>query len=389
MTHASACGFRRFLTYDDSMQRRTFLQAGLAATAYASTPGGLPSYRTVSTHQPAGQPMPGRYPGQVVAVHSERCIDVNTAKADAATVAAMVKAGMGALTGHNEPRDAWSSFFSPSDIIGIKVNCSGAPGIMSSPVVVAEIVKNLTAVGVPPSQIYIYERFPDQMKSAGYDKFVPAGINIHAAEMSRASLAGYDPKTYVEVNFFGEEDTRSNLIRLVSEKFTKIINVPNMKDHQAAGVTGCLKNIAYGNFSNVARSHSNEKTNTYSFIGTLAMVEPLRSKTVLNVMDGLKGVWHGGPFSYVPKFRFYPKQILFGTDPVAMDHQLIEVIDAKRKAEGAVSVLDRSMTHVSKNPGEDPNLCHFVREAGHIEFAGKLGLGVFDSAKIKKQTLNV
>ncbi len=53
-----------------------------------------------------------------------------------------------------------------------------------------------------------------------------------------------------------------------------------MKDHGAAGVTGCLKNIAYGNFSNVARSHQSSKTNTLSFIGTLACVEPLRSKTV-------------------------------------------------------------------------------------------------------------
>ena len=28
-----------------------------------------------------------------------------------------------------------------------------------------------------------------------------------------------------------------------------------MKDHGATGVTGCLKNIAYGSFSNVARTH--------------------------------------------------------------------------------------------------------------------------------------
>ena len=82
--------------------------------------------------------------------------------------------------------------------------------------------------------------------------------------------ASYDPNTYVETNFFGEDDTRSNMIRLVTERFTKIINVPNMKDHGAAGVTGCLKNIAYGDFSNVARSHNREKTNTLSFIGTLA-----------------------------------------------------------------------------------------------------------------------
>src|SRR5207302_5093303 len=161
----------------------------------------------------------------------------------------------------------------------------------------------------------------------GYGKYLPEGVNIQAAETSRGSIIGYDPRTYVETSFFGEEDTRSNLVRLVSETLTKIINVPNVKEHQAAGVTGCLKNIAYGNFSNVARSHRSEKTNTLSFIGTLAAVEPLRSKTVLNIMDGLRGVWHGGPFSTEKRFRFYPKQMMFGTDPVAMDRLLLDIIE--------------------------------------------------------------
>ena len=57
---------------------------------------------------------------------------------------------------------------------------------------------------------------------------------------------------------------------MVTEQFTKIINVPNMKDHSASGVTGCLKNIAYGEFGNVARSHYKAQTETLTFIGTLA-----------------------------------------------------------------------------------------------------------------------
>ena len=59
---------------------------------------------------------------------------------------------------------------------------------------------------------------------------------------------------------------------MVTEQFTKIINVPNMKDHGASGVTGCLKNIAYGEFNNVARSHYKSQTETRTFIGTLAHV---------------------------------------------------------------------------------------------------------------------
>ena len=75
---------------------------------------------------------------------------------------------------------------------------------------------------------------------------------------------------------------------------------------------------------------TNADTHTRTFIGTLCTVEPLRSKVVLNIMDGLKGVWHAGPFSPLKKFRFYPGQIMFGTDPVAMDRLLIDIIDDER-----------------------------------------------------------
>ena len=105
------------------------------------------------------------------------------------------------------------------------------------------------------------------------------------------------PGVYVEADFFGEDDTRSNMIRLVSQKLTKIINIPTMKDHGATRVTGCLKNIAYGSFSNVARTHFKGVSHTLSFVGELANVEPLRSRTVLQIMDGLRGVWHAGPFA--------------------------------------------------------------------------------------------
>ena len=178
-------------------------------------------------------------------------------------------------------------------------------------------------------------------------------------------------------------------MRLVSEKFTKIINVPNMKDHGAAGVTGCLKNIAYGNFSNVARSHYRAKTNTLSFIGTLASVEPLRSKTVLNIMDGLRGIWHGGPFYKHDRFSFYPKQIWLGTDPVSMDRLLIDVIEAKRKEEGAVSVFDRAPSTVKTGEELNPNVNAFIREPGHIEYASQLGLGVFDKAQIREENIRL
>ncbi len=364
-----------------------FLQVA-AATPLLGAPVEDPKYKVVTPFKPAAKPgMPGPYPGQVVRVHSAKSLDTSTDQADRAVVKQMLAAGMKALTGDASEADAWRRFISPTDVVGIKVNCSGAPRICSAPEVVGGIAENLVAIGVPAANIYVYERFDNQLQSVPYMKSLPQGAHLWAAETSRGSILGYDPRTYLETSFFGEEDTRSNLVRLVAEKLTKIINVPNAKEHQAAGVTGCLKNVAYGNFSNMDRSHRFEQTNTRTFIGMLASTEPVRSRVVLNIMDGLRGVWHQGPFSREERFRFYPKQLMFGTDPVAMDHKLIELIEEKRKSEGATSLWERSKEFLGDN--RDPKFNHYIREPGHVEYAGKLGLGVYDNDKIKLRVIEL
>jgi uncharacterized protein (DUF362 family) len=370
------------------MDRRAFLAAAAFVPALAQIDRPLPRYR-VATRFPASAPgagMPGPYPGRVVTVHAAASIDEVTETVHAPTVREMIARGMTSLTGDRDARDSWARLFDDQDVVGIKINASGAPGAMSMPDVVAEIVRNLNVVGVTPANIVIHERGGGQILRAKYDQFVPGGVRVASAEW-----LGFDPDVYVEANFFGEEDTRSYLLRMVTDRFTKIINVPNMKDHSASGVTGCLKNISYGEFNNVARSHYRFQTETYSFIGTLAAVEPLRSRTVLNIMDGLRGVWHAGPFSTDRRYRFYPKQMKFGTDPVAMDRLLIDVIDDKRRQEGAISVWNREPRYFGNTQQwqADPNINRFVRETGHIEYASTLGLGVYDLASISHTEITV
>ena len=377
------------------MRRRTFISLPTSAALAATVPSiELPKYRIVSNYKPVGGlGMPGPYPGKVVTTRSSRSINPETEVVDATVVREMMRQAMMELTGDKDVRDSWRRFIDPRDVVGIKLNCSGAPQICSHPVVIGEIVRNLVeSVGVKASNIWLYERFQDQVDTVHYEKYVPTGVHIEAASHLRDNLRGYDPKTYVEVDFFGEEDTRSNLVRMISEHFTKIINVPNMKDHGASGVTGCLKNIAYGSFGNVARSHKWEKTNTFSFIGTLAQVEPVKSRTVLQIMDGLKGVWQGGPFVRDAKYAFYPGRIAVGTDPVALDRLLIDIIEDKRKQQGAHSVWDRSPAIlIIKGSGRsaDPFANRYIREPGHIEYAGKLGLGVYDKSKIQAKEIKV
>jgi hypothetical protein len=355
-----------------------------------------PKVKIVTRYAPAAKPgMPGPYPGRVVAVHSERCVDTGTNAANDEVVREMLARGMRKLTGASTSADAWRRFFEPKDVVGIKVNCGGHPYVVSDHGLVAEVIRQLNAVGVPPENVYIYERFQNQMDNVNYAPHVPAGVKIVAAESAnrRTDNSGYDPSTYVEADLFGEEDTRSNLMRLVSEKLTKIVNIPNVKDHGATGATGCLKNIAYGSFSNVARTHHEGVSHTKTFVGTLASVEPLRSRTVLQIMDGLRGVWHAGPFARTRRYVFYPKKLFVGTDPVAIDRLLLDIVDEKRKAMGAISIYDRSPKFLKVDDGrardEDPNVNIIIREPGHVQYAASLGLGVADLAKIRVEDVSL
>ena len=370
------------------------MAAAPVGLALADELNGIPKYRIVSDQKGTpGLGMPGPFPGRVVSVKSAKVISQPGDKIDSGIVREMMARGICSLTGEKTPEAAWKRFFEPSDIVAIKVNCGGIPHVISSPEVVAECVRNLGLAGIKPTQIYVYERFHDQLRLAHYPKYLPGGVNIFAAETSNKNTErqSYDPGIYADVDFFGEEDTRSNLMNLISKTVTKVINIPTIKDHGATGATGCLKNIAYGSFSNVARSHSNGLTHTYSFVGTLAAIEPLRTKTVLQIMDGIKGVWHGGPFAATRRFMFYPKQILMGTDPVAIDRTLLDIVDAERKAHGAISIWNRSKkTLNSVNHGNwtiNPNVNVFIREPGHVAYAGKLGLGVSDLKLIQHTSL--
>ena len=177
---------------------------------------------------------------------------------------------------------------------------------------------------------------------------------------------------------------------IVSSGLTKIINVPTMKDHSAAGVTGCLKNLGYGTFNNVDRSHRRPFSFTDPLIGVMCSVEPLRSKAVLHVMDGMRMLWHGGPLSQNAKFIFPAGILMVGTDPVAMDTIELEKIEAKRLEERAPSVWSRDPKSLTENGGEfyeDATKNLYYRQPHHIAAAGARGLGISDVKRIDHRVL--
>jgi uncharacterized protein (DUF362 family) len=386
------------------MDRRSFLQrtclgsAGLllgSVEEMAADGVVLPQAPPIDVHEllegkPSPLRMPGLYPGRVVELSDARSIVGN--RVSQPVINQMLERGMKELTSQPSSRAAWAEFVAPTDVVGIKINPSGAPACCSSPEIVREIIKGLESVGVPTRNIIVFDRYAYEMDIGSYQTLLPPGIGVVGIQESKLDASGYDADVYCQVSFFGEWETRSYMASLVTQKLTKIINVPTMKDHSASGVTGCLKNLGYGTFNNVARSHQAPYSFTDPLIGVMCSVEPLRSKAVLNIMDGTRQVWHGGPLTQVQEFIYPAGLLLIGTDPVAMDTIELHAIEKMRRQEGAPSVWERDPKSITTNGEEfyhDPSKNLFYRQPGHIAAAGKLGLGISDLQQIDHRQISL
>src|SRR5258708_34577497 len=172
------------MIYFRYMNRRVFLAAAASASALSAVDTRrVPDYRIVTKFKPSPQSgMPGPYPGRVVTVHSPKCIDEETEKVDVPSVQAMIASGMTTLTGDKDPRDSWARFFNAQDFVGIKINCSGAPGAMSMPDVVAEIARNPSAAWVKPTSIVIHGRGGGPSLPGPSERVLPTGdavVTVH------------------------------------------------------------------------------------------------------------------------------------------------------------------------------------------------------------------
>ena len=229
------------------------------------------------------------------------------------------------------------------------------------------------------------------MDIGSYQALLPIGIRIVGVQDAFTNVGtGYEPSIYCDADFFGEWETRSYMATIVANEVTKIINLPTMKDHSASGVTGALKNLAYGTFNNVARTHRVPHSFTNPLVGLMCTVEPLRSKSVLHIMDGMRQVWHGGPLTQVQAFIEQPGILLAATDPVAMDTMELEAIEQKRREHGAPSVWEHDPASITADNNlffHDATKNLFFRQPGHIAAAGKLGLGVSDLKQIDHRLL--
>ncbi len=365
--------------------------------------------------------MPGPFPGRVIEVRHQDAV-TPAYEINSGAVQEMMARGICSLTGADHPEDAWKNFFGRDDVVGIKVNPVGRRrgpqqtgsrhaevGSISSPAVLIEVVKGLKSAGVSPRNIIVFERYADEFRQAGYEAVLRerdmAGVRWYAssASYSNTQLAidgyddnsgrdphviGYDPDVFVSMGFAhnrhdprDDRRFRSHLSGIITRLVNKFITIPCLKDHRSAGVTLALKNISHGMNNNVARSHlsgiyqlngqGSGPNQCNTFIPTAVAQAPIRQKATLHIMDGLIGVYEGGPGSWNRTWAVWKRQSLFfATDPVAMDMVGWQIIDAKRAEEGWVPVAQMGLTNQVPPQTLSPSL------AGLAGFGGPVGTGL-------------
>ncbi len=374
--------------------RREWLERMLAAALFLPTVALVPAFAnsTFGKSRKTKWSMPGLYPGRVVSVsHPQAIVDGQYQKEP---VAAMLRRGMCELTGAPDWIAAWRTFVEPGETVGIKLNPSSLPWVISAPEVVHEIIAGLEAAGIARKSIVLYDRYKNLFLKAGMDKWAPDGVRTSWAtdyvDNVQQRMDGYDPDHWMDMQltlpgftFDDEHARRSYAAVFISREVDKLVNLCLLKHHQSAGITFALKNMSHGLVNNVNRSHSSPMLNACgAFIPASVSIPVIRDKTVLHIGDAVQALYHGGPVmkEEARKFIWLPKRMYFATDPVALDKIGWEELDRKR--------VEMGMKPLAEAPKDA--FSGFVRmQPEHVDIAGALGLGIADRAKIDLRELNL
>ena len=324
-------------TNPQSVNRRRFLrQASKGVVGLGLALGGITS-ATKNTFAQLGR-QTGAPPGELVEEELTPLVEARSEKVwngdvlDEQVVSEMIDSAMMKLTGLDSAKEAWKDFVLPTDIVGIKINPLAGKKLSTHRIIVDKIIDGLYGAGILANQIVIWDRFEAHLINAGYEiNQSNRGVRCFASD-SRG--VGYDDEVFYETEKDVEERRENESIvsrytKLLTKGLTVVINVPVMKHSGISGVSGCLKNLAFGSVDNTSRFHSNP-LNCNPAIADIFAHTVLKDKVVLNIVDGLLAAFDGGP-TYDPDGVWQYGGILVSQDPVALDQIIYQTVEEKRK----------------------------------------------------------
>jgi hypothetical protein len=286
----------------------------------------------------------------------------------------MVNRGICRLAGKAEIADAWRSFISTNDIVGIKVFSAGGEISGARPAVVEAVARGLFDAGIPAKQIVIWDKDAGDLRDAG---FFALGKKL-GLRVAAGNAVGYDPTNFylpdspvigalhygdLEFGQTGKGVGKKSFINLlVSRQLTKIISIAPLLNENNVGVFGQLYNVALGSVDNTFRFEG-DPDRLATAVPEIYALPSVGDKVALNITDALLGQYEGGPKGLL-QYSDVLNQLWFSGDPVALDTLAVAELKRERAAHNATTF--EVHTEIYTN-------------------AALLQLGQMDSAKISEE----
>lgn len=308
---------------------------GLAGGANAR-PASAPSTLPALASRPNTGPIDEALKSTVVKVHRPEVVDAKAVHEP--LMREMVEDALCVLTDTLKPADAWNKLLKPDDVIGIKFNQVGFAALGTGGPLATQLVRSLGDAGFPPERIVLIE-VPDTLVSELKTK--PRVQGFSGGEVSFGS---------------GTDE-----LAAVLQEITAIINVPFLKTHNIAGMTGCLKNLSHALVRRPARYHANQCT---PFVGDIVALPQIRSKLRLHILNAVRAVLDGGP-AVMPQNTWDCASLILSTDPVAVDAVGTDLLNDQR--------VRVKLPPVGNRQGQ----------IAHVRHAAQIGLGTDDQDYIR------
>jgi len=316
-------------------------------------------------------------------IFSERPGAMQNMNADPVQVKQMLNEALLKLTSAQDVGTAWQRLgITPQDTVGIKITTVGGAGLSTHHSLVHAICDGLAAAGVPRTQMIIWDKFQNRMTPAGYSLRDPSPTHAGIASIIPSNY--YDPNAFYKSYLLGSliwgdyrflqpasysdssSDSVANLsyyTKFVTQKCTKIINVPVLTDSSACGISGCLSSLAYGSVDNYRRFRGPPSYGDPD-IDAILNQDFFRRKVVLHILDAMLTQCAGGP-KFNPIFCESVGVLYVGRDPVAIDTMALGMLERMRKQMN-VPPIGNMASHVSSAPSynlgtNDKRRIQFIR----------------------------
>jgi hypothetical protein len=276
--------------------------------------------------------------GRIVIVENPTATDAFQARPE--IVRFMVARGIERIAQKTNAAEAWRKFVSPQDVVGLKVYCAPGKNAGTRAAVVGAVIEGLLAAKIPATNIIIWDKHRAELKRTGFvDLAAKYGVGVEGA-----LEAGWDRTNYYEAPLvgnllwgdleFGSKDEgvgrKSFLSKLVTQRLTKIINIPPLLNHNTAGVCGSLYSLAMGSVDNAARFEA-DPARLATAVPEIYALEKLGDKVALNIVDALVCQYQGeeqGLLHYASALN----ELRLSRDPLALDVLSLQELDWQRKA---------------------------------------------------------